>query len=58
MKYEKVNKIIITNIEKKHVNYKSFLILDIFTLLIKIKSIFYYSNEMIQIIFNLDIQSF
>jgi len=58
MKYEKVNKIIITNIEKKHDNYKSFLILDIFTLLIKIKSIFYYSNEMIQIIFNLDIQSF
>ena len=58
MKYEKVNKIIITNIEKKHDNYKSFLILDIFTLLIKIKSIFYYSNEMIQIIFNLEIQSF
>ena len=58
MKYEKVNKIIITNIEKKHDNYKSFLILDIFTLLIKIKSIFYYSNEMIQIIFNLDIQLF
>ena len=58
MKYEKVNKIIITNIEKKHDNYKSFLILDIFTLLIKIKSIFYYSNEMIQIIINLNIESF
>ena len=47
MKYEKGNKIITTNIEKKHVNYKSFLILDIFTLLIRIKSIIYYQNVMI-----------